>query len=165
MARIIGLETLVPASIRTIDSAPIAAAADTNYCGLEGTVWGEGNILLGGEGNDTIEGRGGNDIIDGDRYMNVRLSVRTNPADPSTEVGTTNLMENKPTAPNTNFGPGTDGMTLQQAVFAGLVDPGNIVAVREIVTPTVPAGDCFLTPPVDPANPNRSGNKPCTTKL
>ena len=26
-------------------------------------------------------------------------------------------------------------MTLQQAVFAGLVDPGNIVAVREILNP------------------------------
>ena len=26
-------------------------------------------------------------------------------------------------------------MTLQQAVFAGLVDPGNIAIVREILTP------------------------------
>ena len=30
------------------------------------------------------------------------------------------------TALTGNFGPGTAGMTLQQAVFAGLVDPGNI---------------------------------------
>ena len=43
-------------------------------------------------------------------------------------------MENKATSGN--FGPGTAGMTLQQAVFAGLVDPGNLVAVREIVSPT-----------------------------
>ena len=42
-------------------------------------------------------------------------------------------MENKATSGN--FGPGTTGMTLQQAVFAGLVDPGNLVAVREIVEP------------------------------
>ena len=40
------------------------------------------------------------------------------------------------TATSGNFGPGTTGMTLQQAVFAGLVDPGNLVAVREIVSPT-----------------------------
>ena len=38
-----------------------------------------------------------------------------------------------------NFGPGTAGMTLQQAVFAGLVDPGNLVSVREIVKPTGPS--------------------------
>jgi hypothetical protein len=34
------------------------------------------------------------------------------------------------------FGAGTTGKTLQEAVFAGLVDPGNLAAVREIVTPT-----------------------------
>jgi hypothetical protein len=33
-----------------------------------------------------------------------------------------------------NFGAGTTGMTLQQAVFAGLVDPGNIFIVRELLS-------------------------------
>ncbi|MDX2307392.1 MAG: peroxidase family protein [Hyphomicrobium sp.] len=32
-----------------------------------------GNILLGGDGSDLIEGRGGSDIIDGDRWLNVRI--------------------------------------------------------------------------------------------
>ena len=95
-------------------------------------MWGAGNILLGGSGSDLLEGRGADDIIDGDRYLNVRLSVRTDPADPATEIGTTDLMENAATSGT--FGPGTTGMTLQQAVFAGLVDPGNIVAVREILS-------------------------------
>jgi HYDIN/CFA65/VesB-like, Ig-like domain/Abnormal spindle-like microcephaly-assoc'd, ASPM-SPD-2-Hydin len=40
-----------------------------------------------------------------------------------------------------NFGAGTTGMTLQQAVFAGLVNPGNIVAVREILTSPTPDTD------------------------
>src|SRR6185503_8747891 len=66
------------------------------------------------------------DIIDGDRYMNVRLSIRTNPADPATQIGTTDLMEHP-------YQPGNP-MTLQQAVFAGIVNPGNIVAVREILS-------------------------------
>ncbi len=35
-------------------------------------------------------------------------------------------------------------MTLQQAVFAGLVDPGNIVAVREILTSTTADTDMAL---------------------
>ena len=105
----------------------------THHCLLTGLVWGEGNILLGGAGSDTLEGRGADDIIDGDRYLNVRLSVRTNPADPATEIGSTDLMEH--VALTGTFGAGTSGMTLQQAVFAGLVDPGNIVAVREILEP------------------------------
>ncbi|ESS73062.1 hypothetical protein MGMO_37c00230 [Methyloglobulus morosus KoM1] len=154
--RIPGLDPLIPALDLTnpdiVTAASVVANTVTNYCLLTGNVWGAGNILLGGEGSDKLEGRGANDILDGDRYMNVRLSVRSNPLDPSTEVGTTDLMENKPTVPNTNFGPGTDGMTLQQAVFAGKVNPGQIVAVREILTPTVPAGDCFLNN--DPNTPN-----------
>jgi Ca2+-binding RTX toxin-like protein len=35
-----------------------------------------GNILLGGAGNDTIEGRGGADIIDGDAFLHVELTKR-----------------------------------------------------------------------------------------
>ncbi len=158
VGRISGLEAIVPASIRTVDPAPIAAATDSNYCGLTaeagfagagtpGGVWGEGNILLGGEGSDTIEGRGANDIIDGDRYMNVRLSVREgldlNGEALGEEIGSTNLMENA--VVSGNFGPDTTGMTLQQAVFAGKVNPGQIVAVREILTPTVPPADCGTT--------------------
>ncbi len=116
-----------------VDSAPIRAASATHNCPLTGNVWGAGNILLGGAGSDLIEGRGADDIIDGDRYLNVRLSVRTDPASAASEIGSTDLMGNK--AKTGNFGAGTTDMTLQQAVFAGLVDPGNIVAVREILSP------------------------------
>ncbi len=110
-------------------------------------MWGEGNILLGGGGSDTIEGRGGDDIIDGDRYLSVRLSVRVNAANPASETGSTDLFEH--TAVSGTFGAGTTGMSLQQAVFAGLVDPGNIVAVREIVSPPVPAADCGSESPLN----------------
>ncbi|GBF27484.1 leukotoxin [bacterium MnTg02] len=37
--------------------------------------WGEGNILLGGAGSDLLEGRGGDDIIDGDLWLNVQLEA------------------------------------------------------------------------------------------
>ena len=90
--------------------------------GLQGVVgsgvrsYSGGNIILGGGGDDILEGRGGDDIIDGDKWLNVRLSVRTNPADPSTETRT------------------ADSMTeLQADVFSGELDPGNIVIVREII--------------------------------
>ena len=143
--RIAGLDPLIPEL--TVDSAPIIAASATKFCPLVGPVWGEGNILLGGAGSDTIEGRGADDIIDGDRYLSVRLSVRVGPDGAGAEIGSTDLLEHA--AIIGNFGPGTTGMTLQQAVFAGLVDPGNIVAVREILTPTVPAADCGAAVPVN----------------
>ena len=70
-------------------------------------MWGDGNILLGGGGSDTIEGRGADDIIDGDKYLGVRLSVRTDVNNPATQIGTTDLMTK--VATSGNFGPGTDG--------------------------------------------------------
>jgi hypothetical protein len=129
--RISGLDPIVPDL--TVPSGPIAAAAATHECGLEGPVWGEGNIILGGAGSDTIEGRGADDIIDGDRYLDVRLSVRTAPADPGTEIGTADLMES-------TYLPG-DPTTLQDAVMSGGVDPGRIVIVREILTPAPGTAD------------------------
>ena len=133
VARIGGLDALVPAALRTVDSAPIIAASATNHCLITGNVWGDGNILLGGAGSDLLEGRGANDILDGDRYLNVRLSIRTDAADPNTEYATAPLMGNVPTGPG--WVGALAGKTLQQAVFAGLIDPGNIVAVRELLQP------------------------------
>ena len=135
VARINGLNQLITPAMLTVNPAAaggIFANTSTHQCLLDGNVWGAGNILLGGAGSDLIEGRGADDIIDGDRYVNVRLSVRTNPAQPASQIGSTDLMTGLPKVGN--FGTGTAGMTLQQAVFAGLVNPGNIVAVREILT-------------------------------
>ncbi|MBI4943685.1 MAG: choice-of-anchor D domain-containing protein [Actinobacteria bacterium] len=120
----------------TVPLATVTANSVTQHCLLEGNVWGEGNILLGGGGADVLEGRGADDVIDGDRYLAVRLSVRTNVDGTGPELGTTTLMEKIPTG--TGWTGPLAGKTLQQAVFAGLVNPGQIVAVREIVT--APAG-------------------------
>jgi Ca2+-binding RTX toxin-like protein len=67
-----------------------------------------GNIILGGGGSDRITGRGGNDIIDGDAWLNVQL-----------QVGATRY---------------NSMAQLQAAAFAGTLDPGNISIVREILT-------------------------------
>ena len=91
--RINGLAALVPPLADAL--APVVARSAPKACPLSGPIWGEGNILLGGAGSDTIEGRGGNDIIDGDRYLSVRISVRTDPANPATEIGSTDLMEHQ----------------------------------------------------------------------
>ncbi len=134
-ARVNGLSAILPPVAQWQGTAAaVAALSASGSCPLTGPVWGEGDILLGGGGSDTLEGRAGDEIIDGDRYLTTRISYRTNPADPATQTGTTDLMENAaiPATTTNPWGPGTTGMTLQQAVFAGIAHPGNLVAVREI---------------------------------
>ena len=46
------------------------------------TSFGAGNIILGGDGSDIIEGRMGDDIIDGDASLNVRIAVSGHPDQP-----------------------------------------------------------------------------------
>ena len=118
-------------------------------CPLTGPVWGEGDILLGGGGSDTIEGRAGDDIIDGDRSLTVRISVRDEPRRPG-QRDRQHRPDGEQGGDRHTSGPGTTGMTLQQAVFAGLVDPGNLVAVREITSSVTAAGDCAATAPFGP---------------
>ena len=80
------------------------------------TSFGAGNIILGGDGSDIIEGRGGDDLIDGDRWLNVRISVRANPDGTGAEIDS------------------VDSMTeLVARVFSGEINPGQLVAVREIL--------------------------------
>jgi hypothetical protein len=147
--------------VTPVGYCPLAGAGATPGNAGSGTVWAEGNILLGGGGSDLLEGRGNNDIIDGDHALTVAISVRTNPADPATEIGRTDLMENPATSGN--FGPAsTPTMTLQEAIFKGLalpadpdgrLDPGNLVAVRQIsmgATPNTGAvSDCGSAAPVN----------------
>jgi Ca2+-binding RTX toxin-like protein len=78
-----------------------------------------GNIILGGSGSDLIEGRGGDDIIDGDKWLNVRISVRENADGSGGEIATFNSME-----------------PLVPFMLNGTYNPGQLVIVREILTGT-----------------------------
>ncbi|WP_294172139.1 peroxidase family protein, partial [uncultured Sphingomonas sp.] len=79
------------------------------------TSFGAGDILLGGDGSDLITGRAGNDIIDGDRWLNVRISVRENSDGTGREIGSANSMGE-----------------LQSRIFNGTINPGQLVIAREI---------------------------------
>jgi Ca2+-binding RTX toxin-like protein len=81
--------------------------------------FGAGNIILGGDGSDIIEGRGGDDLIDGDLMLNVRISWRTDVNDPDTEIESFNSMAE-----------------MQARVFSGEINPGQLVIVREILPGT-----------------------------
>jgi beta-lactam-binding protein with PASTA domain len=81
-----------------------------------------GNIILGGPGSDLLEGRGGNDILDGDAWLNVQLVATLNDG---TIVRANRLN------------------TLRPHVFSDpqRLNPGNIDIDRFIVTGDANAGD------------------------
>src|SRR5690606_38807678 len=68
--RLHGIETLLGSSLTV--PRPVDPDIDPETV----VAWAGGNILLGGNGNDTFEGRGGDDFIHGDAWLNVRISVR-----------------------------------------------------------------------------------------
>ncbi len=74
-----------------------------------------GNILLGGGGSDIIQGRGGDDVIDGDKYLNVRISVR-DPNDRGTELRSINSLAE-----------------IAAELLDGTINPGQLEIVREIL--------------------------------
>ena len=72
------------------------------------------NMILGGPGSDIIQGRGGDDFIDGDLILRVQLAL----VDPETQE----ILEVQDSA-----------MGYQERVFNGEIDPGNFRIIREIV--------------------------------
>jgi Ca2+-binding RTX toxin-like protein len=143
--RISGLADLLgPVANFPGTAAETASLSAAGACPLTGKVWGEGDILLGGPGSDTITGRAGDEVIDGDKELTVAIAVTDGQGN---ELGRTDLMEHAATSGS--FGTGTTGMTLQQAVFAGKVDPGNMVNVREIKSTVTAAPDCGAASPVN----------------
>jgi Ca2+-binding RTX toxin-like protein len=134
LARVTGLAAIVPLDTGTNAQDPGAAGVGHVRgltCPLSGAFWGAGNILLGGTGSDTIEGRGADDIIDGDRSMSVKINVQTSPTN-TTLLGSTDLMEHQYLRDSTGA---LTGPTLQANVFAGIVDAGSLRAARQIDTP------------------------------
>ena len=98
------------------------------FVGIGVTSFGAGNIILGGDGSDIIEGRGGDDLIDGDLALNVRISVRANADGTGGEIDS------------------VDSMTeLTARVFAGEINPGQLVIVREILPLPAAGGPDFDT--------------------
>src|SRR5262245_18966592 len=75
-----------------------------------------GNIILGGSGSDILEGRGGDDLIDGDLWLNARISVRQNLDGTGPEIASFDSM--KP---------------LQALMVTGTYNPGQLVIQRELV--------------------------------
>ncbi|WP_460894891.1 peroxidase family protein, partial [Ramlibacter monticola] len=87
-----------------------------DFLGAGVTSFGAGNIILGGDGSDLIWGNGGDDLIDGDKWLNVRISVRANADGTGPEIA--------------SFDHARD---LTPFMVNGTYNPGQLVAVREIL--------------------------------
>ncbi len=94
--------------------------------------WEEGNILLGGDGSDTLTGNGGNDILDGDRWLNVRISIK-DPTNTNVEIATVDTLKHVFTA-----GEGVAAAWVGKSLFELLIDrvitPGQMFIQREVLT-------------------------------
>jgi Ca2+-binding RTX toxin-like protein len=95
------------------------------------TSFGAGNIILGGDGSDIITGNDGGDLIDGDKWLNVRISVRAG-IDPTTGL---------PTGPETEIASFDSMKDLVPFMRDGIYNPGQLVAVREIRDGSAPGFD------------------------
>ena len=121
IARIAGLSDLLP-------------AGSTSFTG--------GNIILGGAGSDRIEGRGGNDLIDGDAWLNVQLAAAYAPDDVRLFDSMNPLRTDVQTGVlNPGFieirreiVPGTPGTDIDTAVFSGPQEDYDMSISAGVVT-------------------------------
>lgn len=104
----------------------------------------DGNILMGGDGNDLLKGRGGFDLLDGDAYLNVRIKIVHNGVTYSAESlnsDTTVAGQYAGKVFNTNpdgspdfASPAFSGRSLTSLLLDGTINPGSMSIVREILT-------------------------------
>ena len=105
-----------------LDAAGIARIEGLQaVLGVGVTAYSAGEIILGGDGSDTIMGRGGDDIIDGDKWLNVQIAIHQSmdanglPTGPI--IGRVNSMTE-----------------LAARMFNGEINPGQLEIVRTIET-------------------------------
>src|SRR5262249_16103233 len=92
------------------------AAGPDGIFGTADDTFADGNIILGGDGSDILEGRGGSDLLDGDMWLNARISVRQNLDGTGPEIASFNSM-----AP------------LEKFMVDGTYNPSQLVIVRELM--------------------------------
>ncbi|MGY6215846.1 peroxidase family protein [Methylolobus aquaticus] len=137
VARIIGLDTLVA----HLDRATLTVGTETinvvvldpgalvpDVAGNLTMIDTPSDILLGGGGSDRLFGMSGDDIIDGDRWLNVR--IRVNDA-AGNALGWANNMTSavRDAAGNALYG----GRALSALMLDRTLNPGQLVTEREIV--------------------------------
>ena len=111
----------------------------------------DGNILLGGAGSDTLQGRGGFDLIDGDAWLNVRIRIVVGGVEYSAESLNSSTAAAGPHAGKVFFtdaagapdfarGPAFGSRSLTSLLQDGTINPGALSIVREMITRPDAAG-------------------------
>jgi len=105
----------------------------------------DGNILMGGDGNDVIQGRGGFDLIDGDSWLNVRIGIVVNGVHYSAESMNTDKtvagiyagkVYNVDANGDANFNSiAFGGRSLTSLMLDRTISPGDMSIIREIKLP------------------------------
>jgi Ca2+-binding RTX toxin-like protein len=101
--------------------------------------WTAGNLLIGGDGNDLIEGRGADDFIHGDAWLNVRIRIVAQGTENSAanEIATVDTLKHVFRAGDVD----TDGepipaewhdKSLSELLMARVIKPSQMHIVREI---------------------------------
>ncbi|KQY26700.1 peroxidase family protein [Rhizobium sp. Root482] len=98
-----------------------------------------GNVLIGGDGNDTFEGRGGDDFIHGDAWLNVRIRITGAGQDntDANEIATVDTLKHVFAAGELDSGgqpipPAWAGKSLYTLMLERTIVPNQMHIVREI---------------------------------
>lgn len=119
--------------------------------GAGATSFRDGNILLGGAGSDNLMGRGGNDILDGDAWLNVRIRIVVDGVEYSAESMNSSTMAAGPFAGkvyNVDAAGAPDftqvafdGRSLKSLLLDRTISPSEMEIVREMMTDTAAGTD------------------------
>src|SRR5262249_43122569 len=145
-AKIAGLTELMNAFDPTLLTSP------ADPLGFKGVGFMGGDWLLGGKGSDILEAKQGDDLIDGDVWLNVQLRAVLNPGFTFPPTSPCNQDRNGNPVPASNVGFCDDPRDLVNFVFADpqQLNPGNISIIRTIVTPSPPLPpDCGAVLPLN----------------
>ena len=136
------LDALV--GVQSIDTAGNPVVGVNPF--LDGTNFRDGNILIGGDGNEAIQGRGGNDLIDGDAWLNVRIKIVI-PSGPNAGTYSAESMNTDTNVAGAYAGkvfntdangnpiftsPAFGGRSLTSLMLDRTINPGDMSIVREI---------------------------------
>lgn len=134
IARIAGLDQIIKSDMLSMGEY----WADGS--GEEKMIFTGGNVLLGGGGSDLFEGRGGDDVIDGDAWLNVRIGIRNEAGEiyawaegMSSQVYSVDNFDEvmgKPTVPeDTLFA----GRKLDALMLDRTLNPGQLDIIRQVL--------------------------------
>jgi hypothetical protein len=128
--RIDGLNAWLAGARQTLFGNGVPGAQQTSYR--------DGNILMGGDGNDFLRGRGGYDLLDGDAWLNVRIDIDMGAGVHLTaESMNTDTSIGTPLAGKVLNLDGTvaaqfAGRSLNSLMLDGTINPGQLSIVREV---------------------------------